>query len=174
VSPHTEAARLRLHEAAARIAALPLIPTCVAEAASDLLIDGATLDASAEAMLNLALAAEDAVAAAKADMVAAQERKQRAEAAEEAARAALVALLEETGMPAVTARYHTATLSEASAKVVITDEAALPDEFIRVKREPDKTKLRDALRGKRVIPGAALSNGGTALRITKSRKEVAA
>ena len=44
----------------------------------------------------------------------------------------------------------------------------------RVKREPDKTKLRDALRGKRVIPGAALSNGGTALRITKSRKEVAA
>lgn len=173
MSPHTEAARLRLHDAAARIAALPGIPTCVAEFASDLLIDGGTLDASAEAMLNLALSAEDAVSAAKADLTAAQERKQRAEAAQEIARAALVALLEETGMPSVTARYHTAALAEAGAKVVITDEASLPDEFVRIKREPDKTKLRDALRAKREIPGAALSNGGTALRITKIRKEAA-
>lgn len=89
MSAHAEAARLRLHVAAAKIAAMTL-PADVLDAAVDLQVDGATLEASAEAMLSLALLAEDAVAAAKVALTAAQERKQRAEAAEEIARAALL------------------------------------------------------------------------------------
>ena len=43
-------------------------------------------------------------------------------------------------------------------KVIITDEAALPDEFCRIKREPDKPKIKDALSNFDAVPGATLSN----------------
>ncbi len=43
-------------------------------------------------------------------------------------------------------------------KVVVTDEAALPDEFCRIKREPDKAKIKQALAELKVVPGATLSN----------------
>ena len=42
--------------------------------------------------------------------------------------------------------------------VVVTNEAALPDEYVRVKREPDKAKIRDDLLQGVVIDGAELRN----------------
>ena len=57
------------------------------------------------------------------------------------------------------------SLGKSPAKVIITDESAIPDEFVRVKREPNKTAIKEALVGGQDVPGATLSNGGTSLTI---------
>jgi hypothetical protein len=43
-------------------------------------------------------------------------------------------------------------------KVLVTDEAALPDEYCRIKREPDRAKIKQALSEFKPVPGATLSN----------------
>jgi hypothetical protein len=57
------------------------------------------------------------------------------------------------------------SLGKSPAKVIITDETAIPDEFVRTKREPNKTAIKEALVGGQDVPGATLSNGGTSLTI---------
>lgn len=49
--------------------------------------------------------------------------------------------------------------------VVITDEAALPAEFVRVERTPDKTAIANALRAAQDVPGAELGNAAPQLTI---------
>lgn len=53
----------------------------------------------------------------------------------------------------------TATIAAGRQSVVITDEAAIPDQFVRTKREPDKAALLAALKVGYEIPGAVLANG---------------
>jgi hypothetical protein len=50
-------------------------------------------------------------------------------------------------------------------KVIVTDEAALPDEFCRIKREPDRAKIKAALADFQAVPGATLSNAEDTLAI---------
>ena len=57
------------------------------------------------------------------------------------------------------------SLGKSPSKVIITDENVIPDEFVRVKREPNKTAIKEALVGGKDVPGATLSNGGTSLTI---------
>jgi hypothetical protein len=45
------------------------------------------------------------------------------------------------------------------------DAAALPDELVRIKREPDKQKIREALLAGQEVPGCALSNAPPSLMI---------
>lgn len=174
MSQHAEAARQRLHTVAGKLAGDGRLAQRVVDAATDLLLDGHTLDESAEHMLRLVLAIEDSISATKQDLVAANARKAAAETALDAARAALVDYLDSTGAPAVRAMHHTAALSQAPARAIVTDEDALPEAYWRVKREPDLSAIRKALDAKTDVPGAVLSNGGATLRITKSKKEQAA
>lgn len=60
-----------------------------------------------------------------------------------------------------------ATLSvrAGTAKVVITDETAIPEDLQRVKREPDKARIKDLLADGFSVPGATLSNGEPTLSI---------
>jgi hypothetical protein len=58
----------------------------------------------------------------------------------------------------------TASIRATQQKVEITDEAALPDSMFRIKREPDKTAIKEAL-GKGPLPGAHMSNGGATLTV---------
>jgi hypothetical protein len=53
-----------------------------------------------------------------------------------------------------------ATLSVRTGvpRVLVTDEAALPDELCRIKREPDRAKIKEALADFKPVPGATLSN----------------
>ena len=53
-----------------------------------------------------------------------------------------------------------ATLSVRSGqpKVLIINEQEIPDEYMRIKKEPDKTRIKAALSGNQNVPGAALSN----------------
>lgn len=65
------------------------------------------------------------------------------------------------------AELPAATLSirNGTPKVLITDEHALRPEFLRVKTEPDKTKIKEALANGAVIEGATLSNAEPVLSI---------
>jgi hypothetical protein len=55
------------------------------------------------------------------------------------------------------------SVANSPDKVIITDEAAIPDEFMRIKREPDRTLIKKALNANIYVPGATLSNGGTTI-----------
>ncbi len=52
------------------------------------------------------------------------------------------------------------TLSAPRSKVIITDEAKLPDEYVKVERTPMKAEIKKALDAKIEVPGATISNGG--------------
>jgi hypothetical protein len=49
--------------------------------------------------------------------------------------------------------------------VQITDEDAIPDAYCRIKREPSKTLIKEALLDGEEVPGAVLDNGGETIRI---------
>ena len=53
----------------------------------------------------------------------------------------------------------TLSIRDGVAKVVIVDEAQIPDDFMRIRKEPNKTAIKDALiSGMQEVPGAAMSN----------------
>jgi len=60
--------------------------------------------------------------------------------------------------------FPTATLSlmNTPPQVVVTNEDELPEEFFRIKKEPNKTLIKQALE-KTDVRGATLSNGGTSI-----------
>ena len=61
----------------------------------------------------------------------------------------------------------TVSVTNTSPSVVIVDEALLPSEFLRIKSEPNKTAIKDALLGGNTVTGASMSNGGTTLTIRR-------
>jgi hypothetical protein len=50
-------------------------------------------------------------------------------------------------------------------KVIVTDESAIPDAFMRVTKEPNKAAIKHAMKTGIIIPGATLSNGGTTISV---------
>jgi hypothetical protein len=57
------------------------------------------------------------------------------------------------------------TRKRLAPEVIITDEAALPENFVRVKREPDKVAIKKALNEGQQVAGATLSNGSETLQL---------
>jgi hypothetical protein len=86
-----------------------------------------------------------------------RERKARFEKKADGLRAAVRWALGELGMKRLEAPDFTATLGSGKPKVIVTDDAALPDSLCRIKREPDKTALLAALQAGPVV-GAELGN----------------
>jgi hypothetical protein len=63
----------------------------------------------------------------------------------------------------------TVSIRPGKASVVITDEQALPDAYVRTKREPDKAALLEGLMQGEIIPGAVLSNPMPVVALIKSK-----
>jgi hypothetical protein len=59
----------------------------------------------------------------------------------------------------------TISISAGRPKVVIVNEQEIPRDFLRIKTEPDKTKIGAALSAHEHVPGCALSNAEPVLRI---------
>lgn len=59
----------------------------------------------------------------------------------------------------------TATIRAGGASCTITDAAALPDEYVRIKREPDKAAILADLKVGLVIAGAELTNAAPSIQI---------
>ena len=59
----------------------------------------------------------------------------------------------------------TVSIRAGTPKVVIVNEHEIPRDFLRVKTEPDKTRIKAALQAHENVPGAALSNAEPTLAI---------
>lgn len=62
----------------------------------------------------------------------------------------------------------TISIRTGQPRVVITDEASLPDAFVKIKREPDKTLIGAALKAGQAVAGAEMSNSAPSLQVRTS------
>jgi hypothetical protein len=85
-------------------------------------------------------------------------RCNRFEQRSDAMRALMFKLLQEAGVRKVELPIATLSIRTGQQKVIITDEAALSDKYVRIKREPDKTAIKEAITGGVMVMGAELSN----------------
>jgi len=80
-------------------------------------------------------------------------------------RAAVYAIFDALGLTKWRHAEFTASLSPGRAGVVVTDEAALPDAFVKVTRSPDKTAIKAALAQGEIVPGVTVENNPPTLTI---------
>ena len=74
-------------------------------------------------------------------------------------------LLVLTGLKSVALAEAKISVVNAPEKVIITDEGAILDEYMRITKEPNKTAIKNALKSGKYVAGAALSNGGTTISV---------
>lgn len=74
-------------------------------------------------------------------------------------------LLERTGVKSISLPEAKISVVNAQAKVVILDEAAIMDEYLIIKKEPNKSAIKKALKEGRHVSGATLSNGGQTIMV---------
>jgi len=83
------------------------------------------------------------------------------ERAREALATTLRDVMADTGLTSVRVPGGTWYLREPTPRVIVTDESALPLEYlVQPPPRPDVAAIRAALRAGRDVPGAVLSNGG--------------
>lgn len=149
-------------------------------AADERLIDDATgeildverMEGDAVALLHQTLrAAAEADAMAKLSddrMDTLKGRRDRYKARAENLRGAAFAAMDVLELARVELPDLTASLAKGVAQIVITDESALPDAYIRVvpeQRAPDKAAIAASLKAGIAVPGAELSNSLPRLQI---------
>jgi hypothetical protein len=59
----------------------------------------------------------------------------------------------------------TLSIRAGTPKVIVTDEVLIPDELCRIKREPDKTKIKELLLDGQHVEGTVLSNAKPSIAI---------
>lgn len=74
-------------------------------------------------------------------------------------RGGVFAAMEALGLRKIEQPDFTASVSVGASSVVITDEDALPDAFVRITRTPDKTAIGQAIKTGQTVHGAEISNG---------------
>jgi hypothetical protein len=72
-------------------------------------------------------------------------------------------LMDWAGIRSVTLPEAKISVINSPEKVIVTDESAIPDAFMRISKEPNKTAIKNALKSGSIVPGATLSNGGTTI-----------
>jgi phage host-nuclease inhibitor protein Gam len=108
---------------------------------------------------------ETTVDAIKAEIDMLKARSSRYATRKDRARAVLEGLMDAMGTVKLSLTVATITMSEGREKAIISDENMLPDAYMRIKKEPDKTAILDALKAGQAVPGAVLSNGGRTLTV---------
>lgn len=128
------------------------------------MIEGET---EAIALLNALVAAirtDETLAKAIGDRVdAITERKRRAVERAKAARDTALEIMEACQVDRLTLPEATLSVRPTPPAVIIDREDSLPEDLFRIKREPDKTAIKDRLAAGQPVPGAHLSNGGRCL-----------
>lgn len=74
-------------------------------------------------------------------------------------------LLTLTGLKSVALGEAKISVVNSPDKVIVTDESAIPDEFCKITREPNKTAIKTAIKNGQYVSGATLSNGGTTIQV---------
>lgn len=75
--------------------------------------------------------------------------------------------MEATGIKKIACPLFTITCAEGRETVAVYDEAAIPDEYMRVKTDiaPDKVAIAARLKAGEEVPGAKLERGQSSIRI---------
>jgi Siphovirus Gp157 len=85
-------------------------------------------------------------------------RKERFQRNDAAMRSMMLGLLQNAQLRKMELPEATISVRHGVPRVVITDELYLPNEYWRIKREPDKARIKEALHAGASVPGASLSN----------------
>lgn len=85
-------------------------------------------------------------------------RQRRIEKREQAMRRLAFQLMQAAEQKKIELPTATLSIRYSTPRVMIIDEGAVPDDFCRFKREPDKTRIKEALQNTTFVPGATLSN----------------
>jgi len=92
-------------------------------------------------------------------------RRLRYELRIEAARTLALKLMQQADVRKIELPIATLSIRAGQPRVIITDEAALPEHCIRTKREPDKVAIKEQLAGGQAVHGATLSNSEPTLAV---------
>lgn len=95
-------------------------------------------------------------------------RMERFVTAEERKRAIVQSAMEQCNIRKIDRPEFSARLGPSPPKVIITEETALPEEYLRTTVEPNKSKIGAMLKTGATIPGAVLSNPSMHLTIKRS------
>jgi hypothetical protein len=87
-----------------------------------------------------------------------KERQQRFEQRSDAMRSLAFKVMNIAAVRKVELPQATLSIRAGTPKVIVTDEAALPENCIRIKREPDKIAIKEHLARGDQVPGAEMSN----------------
>lgn len=119
------------------------------------------------ALIALRDAALAAATAAKARKEAWAAREKAAADHEQAVRRQITRLMEAIGERTIKHPLATLTMRAGKPELILTEDAAarLPDELVRVKREPDRAAIRAALEAGGELDGCALGNAAPSLTI---------
>ena len=90
------------------------------------------------------------------------ERRKRFDKRIEFGRELMKRLLEAADVRKMEFPTATVSLMNTAPQVVVLNEHEIPDDFMRIKKEPNKILLKQMLE-KMDVPGVVLSNGGTSL-----------
>lgn len=97
-----------------------------------------------------------------------RDRKARLDRKAKSLRDACKWAMGELGISKLAAPDFNVSLSAGKSPLIISDEAALPDDLCRVKREADKTAIKAALDAGRDVPGVVLGNPAPILTVRAS------
>lgn len=112
--------------------------------------------------------ADEGVQAALNQQIADREtRKDRAGERVKANRAAVLALLNAAKLDKLVLPEATLSVRDVSPKPIVTDEAAVPDDYCKVVRKPDMAAIRAGVEAGATLPGVSFDNGGQSLTIRR-------
>jgi len=94
-----------------------------------------------------------------------RERNDRMERREESLRALAFKVMQEARLPKAELPEATLSIRQGPRKVVVINEAEIPDGCVRIKREPDKIQIKQLLQAGDHVPGCVLSNAEPVLAI---------
>ena len=94
-----------------------------------------------------------------------KERQQRFESRGDALRGMAFKLMQSADVRKIELPEATLSIRAGQPKVIVTDEAALPPDCVRVRTEPDKVRIKEYLARGEHVDGAELSNAEPALAV---------
>ena len=115
--------------------------------------------------LRASLDAEAQARACKARIGQLAERQRRHEGRAAALQEAVHRAMRDLGIPRLRDAEFTASRREGGERVEVADPALLPEPYVRIRREPDKTALLAALKAGEAVPGAVLARGEETLSV---------
>jgi len=123
------------------------------------------IEAACRQLVRLTQDAQDIATAARARATEAAERARRYDARVARYKGLLLGAMDAMGWRKKEWAEATVSVRQAQPSVFITDEAELPETFIRTTKAPDKDAIRTALKDGQTVPGAVFTNGLASVQI---------